>query len=39
MRNELKNAAGLYVFFSKDEHEIMALKYQFLCAKVQSIFG
>ena len=29
---------GLCVFFFKDEYTIVALKYQFLCAKVQSIF-
>ena len=36
MRNELINAAGLRSFF-KYEYKIVALKYQFLCAKVQSI--
>ena len=36
IRNELINAAGIVSFF-KDEYKIVALKYQVLCAKVQSI--
>ena len=36
---KLLTLPGLYVSFSKHEYKIVALKYQFLCAKVQSIFG
>ena len=39
MRNELINVAGLICIFFQSEYKIAALKYQFLCAKVQSIFG
>ena len=37
IQNQLINAAGLICLFFKDEYKIVALKYQFLCAKVQSI--
>ena len=37
IRNELNNAARLICSFFKIEYKIVAIKYQFSCAKVQFI--